>query len=233
MKEETRKVYYLFSPFLRIFHWIMVLSIVTLFVTGLFVAKPLIVMGIEPTYTSMSMDWIRNIHFLAAFLFCSAFILRIYGFIVNKGDRLFPRVLEGHFYSETIDVALHYMLLKPTHASYLRNPLARVSYVGLYGMVLVEILTGFAMYNMTEPSSIGGMMFGWVNVLLGGEMTTHWVHHIVAWLIIDFAIGHVYMILRADLMEAEGEASSMFSGVKFLAHFPEDADEVDSVEEAK
>ena len=91
MKEETRKVYYLFSPFLRIFHWIMVLSIVTLFVTGLFVAKPLIVMGIEPTYTSMSMDWIRNIHFLAAFLFCSAFILRIYGFIVNKADRLFPR----------------------------------------------------------------------------------------------------------------------------------------------
>ena len=35
MKEEKRKVYYLFSPFLRIFHWIMVLSIVVLFVTML------------------------------------------------------------------------------------------------------------------------------------------------------------------------------------------------------
>ena len=233
MKEETRKVYYLFSPFLRIFHWIMVLSIVTLFVTGLLVTKPVTVLGIEPTYTAMSMDWIRNIHFLAAFLFCSAFILRIYGFIVNKGDRLFPRVWEGHFYSETIDVALHYMLLKPTHTPFLRNPLARASYAGLYSMVLVEILTGFAMYNMTEPSSIGGMMFGWVNVLLGGEMTTHWVHHIVAWLIIVFAIGHVYMVLRADLMEAEGEASSMFSGVKFLEHLPKDANEVESAKDAK
>lgn len=233
MKEEKRKVYYLFSPFLRIFHWIMVLAIVTLFVTGLLITKPVTVMGFEPTYTAMSMDWIRNIHFLAAFLFCAAFILRIYGFIVNKGDRLFPRVWEGHFYSETIDVALHYMLLKPTHAPFLRNPLARASYAGLYSMVLVEILTGFAMYFMTRPSGIGGMLFGWVNVLLGGEMTTHWVHHIVAWLIIVFAIGHVYMVLRADLMEAEGEASSMFSGVKFLEHLPKDANEVESAKDAK
>ena len=233
MKEEKRKVYYLFSPFLRIFHWIMVLSIVVLFVTGILITKPAAVQALEPTFTAMSMDWVRNIHFIFAFLFCAAFILRIYGFIVNKGDRLFPRVWEGHFYSETIDVAMHYMLLKPSHAPFLRNPLAPGSYAGLYAMVLIEILTGFAMYYMTEPSNIGGTLFGWVNVLLGGEMVTHWVHHIVAWLIIVFAIGHVYMVLRADLMEAEGEASSMFSGVKFLEHVPKDACEVDPPREAK
>ena len=233
MKEEKRKVYYLFSPFLRIFHWIMVLSIVVLFVTGILITKPVAVQALEPTFTSMSMDWVRNIHFIFAFLFCASFILRIYGFVVNKGDRLFPRVWEGHFYSETIDVALLYMLLKPSHAPFLRNPLARSSYAGLYAMVLVEILTGFAMYYMTEPSNIGGTLFGWVNVLLGGEMVTHWVHHIVAWLIIVFAIGHVYMVLRADLMEAEGEASSMFSGVKFLEHVPKDACEVEPPRDAK
>lgn len=83
MKEEKRKIYYLFSPFLRIFHWIMVVCIITLFVTGILITKPLQVMVAEPTYTMMSMDLIRNIHFVAAFLFCAAFILRIYGFIVN------------------------------------------------------------------------------------------------------------------------------------------------------
>ena len=61
----------------------------------------------------MSMDWVRNIHFIAAFTFCAAFILRIYGYIRYPGDRLFPRVWKGHFYRDTIDVALHYMLLKP------------------------------------------------------------------------------------------------------------------------
>lgn len=227
MKEEKRKIYYLFSPFLRIFHWIMVAAIVVLFVTGLLITKPVTVLGVEPTYTMMSMDWVRNIHFIAAFLFTASFILRIYGFIVNKGDRLFPRVWEGHFYAETIDVALHYMLLKPHHAPFLRNPLARMSYAGLYFMVAVEIFTGFAMYYMTEPNAIGGTLFGWVNVICADEMVTHYVHHIFAWLIILFAVGHVYMVLRADIMEAEGEASSMFSGVKFLAHVPKDENEVE------
>ena len=77
MKEEKRKVYYLFSPFLRIFHWVMVLSIVTLFITGLLITKPVTVMGIEPTYTSMSMDWVRNIHFIAAFTFCATSAIRV------------------------------------------------------------------------------------------------------------------------------------------------------------
>ena len=119
------------------------------------------------------------------------------------------------------------MLLKPHHAPFLRNPLARASYAGLYVMVLIEILTGFAMYFMNNPSAIGGMLFGWVNTILGSEMMAHYVHHYVAWLIIVFAIGHFYMVLRAEFMEGESEVSSMFSGKKVLAHVPKDANELD------
>ena len=227
VKDVQRKEYYLFSPFLRIFHWIMVVSILVLFGTGLLITKPMDVTSTEPYLTSMSMDWVRDIHFLFAFIFCASFILRIYGFIVNKGDRLFPRVWEGHFYSETVEVALHYMLLKSHHAPFLRNPLARASYAGLYLMVAIEILTGFAMYFMTEPSNVGGALFGWVNTILGSEMMTHYVHHYVAWLIIVFAIGHLYMVIRAEFMEGESEVSSMFSGKKILAHTPKDANELE------
>ena len=227
MKEVKRKEYYLFSPFLRIFHWIMVAMILILFVTGILIAKPAQVMTPEPTYTLTSMDLVRDIHFVAAFIFCAAFILRIYGFIINKGDRLFPRVWEGHFYEETVDVALHYMLLKPHHASFLRNPLARMSYAGLYVLVLIEVLTGFAMYFMNKPNGVGALLFGWVNPLLGGEMMAHIVHHYVAWFIILFAIGHLYMVIRAEFMEGESEVSSMFSGSKILAHTPKDANELE------
>ena len=227
VKDVQRKEYYLFSPFLRIFHWIMVVSILVLFGTGLLITKPMDVTSTEPYFTSMSMDWVRDIHFLFAFIFCASFILRIYGFIVNKGDRLFPRVWEGHFYEETVEVALHYMLLKSHHAPFLRNPLARASYAGLYVMVLIEVLTGFAMYFMTEPSNVGGALFGWVNTLLGSEMMTHYIHHYVAWLIIVFAIGHLYMVIRAEFMEGESEVSSMFSGKKVLAHTPKDANELE------
>ena len=227
VREVKRKEYYIFSPFLRIFHWIMVAMILVLFLTGMVITKPMNVTTTEPFFSITSMDLVRDIHFVAAFIFCASFILRIYGFIINKGDRLFPRVWEGHFYSETVEVALHYMLLKPHHASFLRNPLARMSYAALYVLVAIEVLTGFAMYFMTNPSATGGFLCGWVNTILGGEMMTHYVHHYVAWFIILFAIGHFYMVVRAEFMEGESEVSSMFSGKKMLAHVPKDANELD------
>ena len=231
-KIQTRRSYYLFSPWLRIFHWIMVDSIIVLFVTGILIAKPLEIMALEPTQTSMLMYWVRNIHFLAAYAFCASFILRVYGFAVNKGDRLFPRFWEGHFYADTLDVALHYMLMKRFHRSYLRNPLARMSYAGLYVLVAIEVLTGFAIYCMTNPGGIGGFLFGWVNVLLGGEMMTHLVHHYTAWAIVLFTSGHLYMVTRAEFMEGESEVSSMFSGAKLLEHIPLDAADVAETEKA-
>ena len=227
VKEVNRKEYYIFSPFLRIFHWIMASQIVILFATGLLITKPMDVAAVEPVFSVTSMDLVRDIHFTSAFILCASLILRVYGFIINKGDRLFPRVWEGHFYEETVDVALHYMLLRPHHASFLRNPLARGSYAMLYVLLLIEILTGFAMYFMTDPTSTGGMLFGWVNVLVGSEMMSHYIHHYVAWFIILFAIGHLYMVIRAEFMEGESEVSSMFSGKKILAHTPKDANELD------
>ncbi|MBQ6004924.1 MAG: Ni/Fe-hydrogenase, b-type cytochrome subunit [Selenomonadaceae bacterium] len=227
VKDVKRKEYYIFSPFLRIFHWVMVVMILVLFGTGLLITKPMNVGGLEPAMTSLSMDLVRDIHFLAAFILCAGLIMRVYGFIINKGDRLFPRVWEGHFYSETVEVALHYMLLKGHHAPFLRNPLARGSYAMLYVLLAVEILTGFAMYLMANPSSVFGSLFGWVNVLVGSEMMSHYIHHYVAWFIILFAIGHFYMVVRAEFMEGESEVSSMFSGKKVLAHTPKDANELD------
>ena len=219
VKDVKRKEYYIFSPFLRIFHWIMASQIVILFATGLLIAKPMDVAVTEPVFSTTSMDLVRDIHFVSAFILCASLILRVYGFIINKGDRLFPRVWEGHFYEETVDVALHYMLIRPHHASFLRNPLARMSYAALYVMLAIEILTGFAMYFMTSPSTTGGLLFGWVNTFLGSEMLTHYIHHYVA-------IGHMYMVIRAEFMEGESEVSSMFSGKKILAHTPKDANEL-------
>ena len=227
VQNVKRKEYYIFSPFLRIFHWIMVVSILVLFGTGLLITKPMNVATTEPTFSITSMDLVRDIHFFFAFLLTAALIMRIYGFIINKGDRLFPRFWEGHFYSETVDVALHYMLLRGHHAPFLRNPLARGSYAMLYVLLLVEILTGFAMYLMANPSSAFGSIFGRVNVLVGSEMMSHYIHHYVAWFIILFAIGHLYMVIRAEFMEGESEISSMFSGKKILAHTPKDANELD------
>ncbi|VBB06808.1 nickel-dependent hydrogenase b-type cytochrome subunit [Lucifera butyrica] len=226
-KNQSRKVYYVFSPWTRLFHWLMVGSIAVLFTTGLYIGNPSFLgnQGLEPTYAVnnwFSMEKIRFYHFTAAYILLAAIILKIYGFLVSKGDRLFPHFWTKKFYAGAWDTILHYLFLRPRHRPYLRNSLARASYAGLYFLILIEIATGFAMYFGINPHSGGAMLFHFVGYIIANEYALHLVHHYVAWIIVLFAIVHVYMVIRDDLLEKNGETSSMIAGVKFFAEEPED-----------
>ncbi|TCS78963.1 Ni/Fe-hydrogenase, b-type cytochrome subunit [Pectinatus cerevisiiphilus] len=227
-KEMHLTRYYIFSPFLRIFHWLMVVSIIVLFASGIVIMTPMS-MG-EGQYVvlnnwHLSVDWIRNLHFVAGFVLTASFLFRIYGYIINKGDRLLPNIFRMKFWDDLVEVMMHYCLLKYSHKQFLRNPMARMSYVAIYGLIVVEMLTGFAMYFQVNPNGVGSFLFGWL-VIPYGEMFLHVVHHIVAWCIFLFAAIHVYMVVRADFMEREGEISSMISGTKVLAHLPDDINDI-------
>ncbi len=228
MHEGQSKEYYIYSPWLRLFHWLMVGSVVILFATGLYIGNPFFAAnrGSEPAFGLLSMNSIRYVHFAAAYILVFAFILRVYGFAVNKGDRLLPKFWTALYWQGLVDTTLHYLFLRPTHQPYLRNSLARSSYLAVYVLLAIEAVTGFAMYTMVNPNGLGAKFFGPVNSLLGGEYTVHVVHHYVAWLIVLFVIVHVYMAIRSDFMEREGEVSSMFSGVKFYAHEPADIGDI-------
>ena len=231
MSEGPVKEYYIYSPWLRIFHWLMVASVAVLFATGLYIGNPFFIgtQGVEPTFAVakwMSMETIRYAHFAAAYILVAAFILRIYGFAVNRGDRLLPRFWTALYWQGVVELMKHYLFLSADHRPYLRNSLARSAYLGVYVMLAIEAVTGFAMYFMVNPNGLGAKLFGPVNGLLGGEYTVHIVHHYVAWLLVIFVIVHVYLVIRADFMEREGEASSMFSGVKFFAHKPVDIGDI-------
>ena len=89
------------------------------------------------------------------------------------------------------------------------------------------------MYGANEPESVSFLLFGWVITLCGNEYMAHIVHHYVAWFIILFAIGHLYMVIRAEFMEGESEVSSMFSGRKILTHEPLDAYQVSHPEDER
>ena len=223
--------YYVFSGPLRIFHWVMVAAVSVLFCTGLYIGNPFFLgtQGLEPSQAltrAFSMEMIRYYHFAAAYLLLAAFILRIYGWIINKGDRLLPRFWTKSFWDGLVDTSLHYMFLRPQHRPYLRNSLARLSYVALYLMLLLEVLTGFAMYVMINPGSWAARVFGPLNHLLGNEYQVHLFHHYVVWFIVLFVIVHVYMATRADWMERGGEVSGMISGVKFYEEEPEDLSDI-------
>lgn len=231
MSEGRLKEYYVYSPWLRIFHWTMVCSVLTLFATGLYIGNPFFIgsQGIEPTFAfkaGLSMETIRFIHFTAAYILVAALILRVYGFVVNRGDRLLPKVWTKLFWQGLVDITRHYLFLQRGHKPYLRNSLARASYLAVYCLIALEAVTGFAMYFMVNPGGLGAKLFGPFINFFGNEYYVHIIHHYVAWCIIIFVIVHVYMAIRADFMEREGEVSSMFSGVKILAHEPADIGDI-------
>lgn len=231
MRQGAMRPYYLFSPWTRIFHWVMVICVFILFITGLYIGNPFFLgtQGIEPTFAVAnvaSMEMIRYIHFIAAYVLVVSFIPRIYGFVINPGDRLLPKPWTKLYWTGIIDTKLHYMFLRSKHRPYLRNSLARSGYLAVYGMFLIEIVTGFAMYYMVEPNRFLAKIFGpFINVLVN-EYVVHLIHHFVAWFIILFVIVHVYMAIRADFTEKGGEISSMFSGIKYMEEEPDDVGDI-------
>ncbi|MDR3590445.1 MAG: Ni/Fe-hydrogenase, b-type cytochrome subunit [Negativicutes bacterium] len=221
------QIYRLFSPGLRFCHWVWVTCIVVLFATGLYIGNPMYIgtQGIEPAVAIgkwFSMETIRRVHFFAGFILCSCLLLRFYLLFTAKGDRLFPRFWKPEYRKGLLEVLAYYAMLRRHHRPYLRNPLAGTAYVGALVLMAVEAVTGLAMYSMIRPNSLLAQIFGPVNRWLGNEFATHVVHHVIAWVLILFAMIHVYLVFFTDVKEKNGELSSMVSGRKFFEETPVD-----------
>ncbi len=228
MVEKDKKPYRVFSLWLRVFHWAMVLCVTALFWTGLYIGDPgfqgLTGNGI-PTYAVdgwFSMETMRRIHFYAGFVLIASFVIRLYGAYLNKGDRLLPKFNQALFWRGLWITIKHYLMLpRQEEHRFLRNSLARTSYFVVYILFVVEICTGLAMYAMINPNSWLAILFNPINMLFT-EYQVHVIHHYIAWIFLLFVIIHVYMAFREDVMEESGEVSSMVSGMKFYPEDPED-----------
>ena len=85
MSYEIKNVW---SVLLRLFHWSLVLSIITLVVTGLYVNTPWTNTTLEGS-VAFPMASIRYLHFLAGYLFTAAIIVRLFLYIFgNRQERI-------------------------------------------------------------------------------------------------------------------------------------------------
>ena len=87
-KATTLSSHYVFEAPVRIWHWLTVLAMAVLMVTGYFIGKPL------PSVTARrricySMGYIRLIHFSAGMIFTVVLLMRIYywAFVGNRYSR--------------------------------------------------------------------------------------------------------------------------------------------------
>ena len=85
MRTRTYKRVYVWELPVRIFHWINVLSITTLAITGFIIADPPAIMSNLEASESYWFGTVRFIHFGTAYIFFFNMILRVYwSFVGNR-----------------------------------------------------------------------------------------------------------------------------------------------------
>jgi Ni/Fe-hydrogenase 1 B-type cytochrome subunit len=215
----VRRWVYLWQWPIRAMHWAAAASLVVLVVTGFYIGRPYFVTSGEAS-AHFLMGWMRFLHFGAAAVFVATAIIRIYWlFAGNKFERwraLFP--VARRDWVNLFKQVRSYVLIQPEKAPHYlgHNPLQQFSYTGIYAVALVQVVTGFAMYGQSRPGGFWYTLFGWVVPLLGGIQIVHFVHHVMTWAFLIYIPIHIYLALRADVLERTGTISSIVSGGRFV-----------------
>lgn len=201
----------------RLCHWTFVASITALFVTGLLIAFPQFSRAGEP-FEVFTMARVRQIHFIAGFVFLVAYCLRSVWFLLgNRYSRSgLPAPWKAKWWRDLRNQSMEYATFDfgTPHAGH--NSLGGLSYFVFIGMLgLVQILTGFALYGEVNPGGFWDGLVGWVVPLLGGSARTHMWHHLASWGFLVFAILHVYIVMLDARQYRNGLLISMITGMKF------------------
>ncbi len=218
---------YLWHWPIRAMHWAAAASIVTLIVTGFWIGRPYFLTG--GTSQPFGLQYVRLVHFIAAGVLVATAIVRVYWlFAGNRFERLvalFP--FRKRDWANLWKMVKFYLLIHPDRGPrYLgHNPLQQISYTFTYLMGLVLAVTGFIMFGEANPQGFFMHTFGRLAPYLGGFQWVRVIHHVAAWYFPIFIILHVYLAIRADLLERSGAISSIISGGRFVPTDEHYADE--------
>lgn len=200
---------------LRLFHWGMVLSIAVLAFTGYYVHDPFIVGQVKYPFL---MGWFRFVHESFAMIFIGLFVFRIALFFQGNrwvGWRQYVP-LKASQWREMVNVMKFYAFINPKPVSKIgHNAMAAFSYLGIYTLILVEIVTGLVMYNRLLHNGFLGFLVGWIPNLINVQ-TLRLIHFFLMFVLIAFAVFHVHLCMLISRVEKRGLMDSIFIGYKVI-----------------
>jgi Ni/Fe-hydrogenase 1 B-type cytochrome subunit len=215
----TLQQVYVYEAPVRIWHWVMMLSMIVLVFTGYLIGSPWSGPSREATFTYFFGN-IRLFHFLAAAVFVVAFVVRVYWAIAGNHHArsiFVPPVWSGSWWSGMFRQGLYYVFIKKESPLWVgHNPLAQLAMFFMYVLgTVVIILTGLSLFSEQYAwGSVWMNLFGWVNVLLGGSQMVRLVHHLAMYYLLIFAVIHMYMAIREDVMSGQTVVSTMVNGLR-------------------
>jgi Ni/Fe-hydrogenase 1 B-type cytochrome subunit len=214
-----RRWVYLWHWPIRAMHWISTVCVTVLVVTGLFIGRPYFLTSTGNT-PAFLMGWMRFFHFLAAAIFVATAMVRVYWLFIGNKFESFSSLIPWRTtqWKNMAKVLKKYLLIEPERAPHYlgHNPLQQATYSLLYLIAIVQIVTGFAMYGLSNPGGLIYTLFAWVVPFFGGAQIVRLLHHVLTWFFVIFLPVHIYFTVRADALHREGRISSMVSGGRFV-----------------
>ncbi len=203
----------------RLTHWVNVACIVVLSFTGYYIGNPWILVSSREWYGPYFMGIMRYTHFVTAFVFIASLLLRTYwAFAGNEWAswrNLFP-FLTAEGRKGMGDALKYYLFLRREPPEVVgHNALAGLTYAVIVFLYFLQTVTGFALLGEVNTSGIWYQLTGWIFRFVSNQ-DLRLVHHLIMWLLIAFAVHHVYAAMLIDNEEGNGLMSSIFSGFKFV-----------------
>jgi Ni/Fe-hydrogenase 1 B-type cytochrome subunit len=216
---------YVYEAPVRLWHWVMMVAMLVLAATGYLIGSPPPAVGGEAT-ESYFFAWIRTLHFIAAMVFAVMFLVRVYwAFVGNHSSRaiFLPPVWNAGWWKGLFSQMGYYLFLRRDSELWVgHNPLAQLAMFAMYTLgTIFIIVTGFALYAGQWGWGTWQMnAMGWVFVLLGDPQMVRTLHHLAMWYLVLFAVIHVYMVFREDIMSGESVIGTMINGIRMWKREP-------------
>ena len=180
------RVYYMYSVYERLWHWLQTGAILILIFTGLVIHKP-------DLFRMFSFAYVVQVHnIIAALLVINAALSLFYHLASGEIRQYLPRpygffdsaILQAKFYLRGIFRGEEHPFSKTPKRKL--NPLQQITYLGLLNVLLpLQILTGVLMWGAQR----------WPDLVarLGGLPFLAPLHTLIAWLLAAFVVAHVYL----------------------------------------
>lgn len=203
---------YVWSILFRLCHWAFALAIVVLAVTGFYIHDPWTNTWLEGGRNFPMAD-LRYYHFLAGFVFTAAVLVRFFLYLFgNRQERILNAlpVSTGNVRNFFSTLA-YYGYVTDSHEERLgHNTLAGLTYLFTYVAAAAQLLSGF---YLLYPESATWQ--SWGLPLFGAQQQARFIHHLLMWYFLFFALVHLYLLVWNDVRSPEGMISSIFNGYKF------------------
>ena len=207
------------SIFACFLHWIMFCAVVTLVITGFYIAWPNFYFGSGEAYQAFAMANMRFYHFIAATGMIIFILLRGYLAFTPSCNRDIKQFIPT--WKNIVGayrLAMFFLTWRGAHAEYrFVNPLGGVGVFMMVVCMIIQVVTGFLMYLPgADVTTWWWLMGSWLDSLLGGQQNIRLIHHLTMYALMFFVIIHVYMQIVKSTMFTEADIASIISGYKIF-----------------